>query len=65
MMSVEAIAEDRADWLVDAAATATQNRMLLRGDPSEDKILTEALKANAKKAIVTAVARAMANTTAG
>jgi len=40
-----------ADWLVDAVATATQNRALLRGDPAEDKILTEAVLLNGKKAI--------------
>ena len=40
-----------ADWLIDAVATATQNRMLLRGDPAEDKVLTEALWLNGKKAI--------------
>jgi hypothetical protein len=40
-----------ADWLVDAVATATQNRALLRGDPGEDKVLTEAIYLNGLKAI--------------
>ncbi len=40
-----------ADWLIDAVGGATQNRALLRGDPSEDKILTEAILLNGKKAI--------------
>lgn len=40
-----------ADWVVDAVATATQNRALLRGDPKEDTVLTEALYLNAFKAI--------------
>ena len=40
-----------ADWLVDAVACATQNRMFLRGDPEEDKVATEALLLNAKKAM--------------
>ena len=32
-----------ADWLVDAVAAATQNRVFLRGDPAEDEIATEAI----------------------
>jgi len=40
-----------ADWLVDAVATATQNRALLRGEPEEDEVLTEAIFLNGKKAI--------------
>ena len=40
-----------ADWLVDAIAGATQNRMFLRGDPDEDKIATQAILLNAKKAM--------------
>lgn len=40
-----------ADWLVDAVATATQDRRFLRGDPAEDKVATEALYANGKKAM--------------
>lgn len=55
MTKNERIARDRADWLVDAVAGATQNRMLLRGDEEEDKFLTDALFLNAKKAILTAL----------
>jgi hypothetical protein len=40
-----------ADWLVDAVAGATQNRALLRGDPEEDRVLTEALYLNGLHAI--------------
>ena len=54
------IATDRADWLVDAVATATQSRALLRGDPAEDTDLTEAIYLNAIKAIETAIKRARA-----
>lgn len=54
-MRTDQIIEHYADWLVDAVATATQNRMLLRGDPAEDKILTEALYLNGKKAIESAL----------
>ncbi|RVL48453.1 hypothetical protein CN138_08980 [Sinorhizobium meliloti] len=60
MNTNEHIACDRADWLVDAVATATQNRALLRGDPEEDKVLTEAIYLNAKKAILIALDRAVA-----
>ena len=58
MTELEKIADDRADWLVDAVATATQNRMLLRGDPEENKWITEAIYLNAKKAIMVAFAKA-------
>lgn len=40
-----------ADWLVDAVATATQDRRFLRGDPAEDRVATEAIHANGKKAM--------------
>lgn len=40
-----------ADWLVDAVAAATQDRRFLRGDPAEDRIATEALYTNGKKAM--------------
>ncbi len=55
---IAATAKDRADWLVDAVATATQDRRFLRGDPQEDALLTEVLFLNAEKAIRTAIARA-------
>ena len=40
-----------ADWLVDAIATATQDRRFLRGDPAEDEVATEAIRLNGLKAI--------------
>lgn len=40
-----------ADWLVDAVAGSTQDRRFLRGDPAEDKIATQALYLNGKKAL--------------
>lgn len=49
------VAEKWADWLVDAVATATQDRRFLRGDDQEDRIVTEALYANAKHAIEQAI----------
>ena len=56
---ISIIVKDRADWLVDAVATATQNRSLLRGDESEDQVLTEALLLNAEKAIEAAIRKAL------
>lgn len=53
-----AIAEDRADWLVDAVACATQDRRFLRGDPAENTELVEVLFLNAKQAISAALASA-------
>ena len=40
-----------ADWLVDAVAGATQDRRFLRHDEQEDKIATEAIYLNGKKAM--------------
>lgn len=40
-----------ADWLADAVATATQDRRFLRGNPEEDKIVTEAIYLSGKKAM--------------
>ena len=34
-----AIAEDAADWLIDALATGSQDRKYLRGDPECDEAL--------------------------
>ena len=45
------IAKDRADWLVDAVACATQNRMFLRGEPECDEVACEAILMNGEKAI--------------
>lgn len=52
------LAKDRADWLLDAIAVATQDRRFLRGDPAYDEIAGEAILANAEKAISTALDRA-------
>lgn len=51
---LESIAADRADWLLDAVATATQDRRFLRGDPAYDADIGEAIMLNAKKAILVA-----------
>lgn len=50
-MNDKATIEYWADWLVDAVATATQDRRFLRGDPEEDKLATEAILLNGKKAM--------------
>ncbi len=55
-----AIAEDRADWLLDAVATATQNRMFLRGDSECDEIACDAILMNGEKAIRVAIERLLA-----
>ena len=44
-----------SDWLVDAVATATQNRAFLRGDPDCDEIACEAIQLNGAKAITNAL----------
>ena len=55
------IAEDRADWVVDAVATATQNRAFLRGDPECDEVACDAIKLNAEKAILVSLGRSGAS----
>lgn len=50
-MTKEKAIDYYSDWLVDAVAGATQNRALLRGDPEEDKVLTQAILLNGAKAI--------------
>lgn len=50
-MQVERLAKDRADWLLDAIACATQDRRFLRGDPAYDEDIGEAILANGEKAI--------------
>lgn len=55
MNEQEEIAEYWADWLIDAVGMATQNRALLRGDPAEDNVLTQAIMLNGKKAILSAM----------
>ncbi len=47
-------AEYWADWLLDAVATATQDRRFLRGDDSYDAVLSEAILGNGRKAITNA-----------
>jgi hypothetical protein len=54
---INRIAKERADWLVDAVATATQDRTLIRGEPDENEVLTEAILLNGEKAIQVALAR--------
>lgn len=53
------LAADRADWLVDAVATSTQNRAFLRGDAKEDAVATESILLNGEKAIRVAASRAI------
>lgn len=50
-MDTEKLAKDRADWLLDAVAGATQNRQFLRGDPEYDEVSGEAILLNGEKAI--------------
>lgn len=47
----ERLIAERADWLVDAVAGATQNRMFLRGDPECDEVACGAIEANGAKAM--------------
>lgn len=54
------IIQYEADLLLDNIATATQNRAFLRGDPAEDKVLTEAVLENGKQAISRAINKALA-----
>ena len=51
------IAKDRADWLLDAVACATQNRQFLRGDPAYDEVAGEAILLNGEKAINVALSK--------
>lgn len=41
-----AVAKEAADWLVDAIATATQDRRFLRGEPDCDVATVEAIQIN-------------------
>ena len=56
-MTPEENAKERADWLLDAVATATQDRRFLRGDPAYDAVAGEAILLNGEKAILTALIR--------
>ncbi len=51
------IAKDRADWLLDAIAGATQNRQFLRGDPAYDEVAGKAILLNGEKAINVALSK--------
>ena len=55
------VAKDRADWLLDAVACATQNRQFLRGEPEYDEVAGEAILLNGEKAISVAISRALAS----
>lgn len=55
MTKQEKIADYWADWLIAAVGGATQNRTLLRGDPTEDTMLTQAIVLNGRKAILNAM----------
>lgn len=52
-----AVADEAADWLLDAVATATQDRRLLRGEPEYDEVLGEAILLNGKVACLRALHR--------
>lgn len=56
---LERIANDRADWLLDAVACATQDRRFLRGDPEYDAVMGTAIILNAQKAILVAFDKAV------
>lgn len=51
---ISEIAKERADWLLDAVAGATQDRRFLRGDKQYDDVAGEAILMNAEKAILVA-----------
>ena len=51
------IPKDRADWLLDAIAGATQDRRFLRGDPEYDAVTGGVLLLNAEKALRVACER--------
>lgn len=50
-----AAATEAADWLLDAIATATQNRRYLRGDESYDDVSGEAILLNGEIACLRAM----------
>ena len=56
---IVAMIADRADWLVDAVACSTQNRMFLRGEKECDTEACGSILLNGKQAI-TQVAQAQA-----
>lgn len=48
-------AEEAADWMLDAVATATQDRRFLRGEDDYDDVIGEAILVNAKVCALRAV----------
>ena len=54
-VSGDLVAKERADWLLDAVACATQDRRFLRGDPAYDENAGEAILLNGEKAISAAL----------
>lgn len=49
--NIDRLAKDRADWLLDAVAGATQDRRFLRGDPEYDEVAGSAILLNGEKAV--------------
>lgn len=43
-----ALADEAADWLIDAVACATQDRRFLRGDEAYDEVMSQAIMGNGK-----------------
>jgi hypothetical protein len=50
-----AIADEAADWLIDAVAVATQDRRFLRGESEYDEVLSEAIISNGHIACLRAI----------
>jgi hypothetical protein len=42
------LADDAADWLLDAVACSTQDRRFLRGDDAYDEVMSGAIMSNGK-----------------
>lgn len=57
---IEQTSKEMAMWAVDAIATATQDRRVLKGDEEEDEGLTEAIVLNTQKAIYRAMRKTLA-----
>lgn len=53
-----AIADEAADWLLDAVAGATQDRRFLRGDAEFDELISGAIMANGMIACLRAMHKA-------
>jgi len=58
--TLEQIVTERADWLLDAIAGATQDRQFLRGEEECNPVICDAVLLNGAKAIRTAIGRAQA-----